>query len=99
MNPVGAVREKNSNNVTESCGNRDMPVGLTKPGQLRAIDGIRLAALHCGIKSDKSIKDLVLIEISGGANLATVFTTNRFCAAPVVVAREHLKSGIAVKHL
>jgi len=99
MNPVGAVREKNSNNVTESCGNRDMPVGLTKPGQLRAIDGIRLAALHCGIKSDKNIKDLVLIEISGGANLSTVFTTNRFCAAPVVVAREHLKSGIAVKHL
>ena len=76
-----------------------MPVGLTKPGQLKAIDGIRLAAMHCGIKSDKNRKDLVLIEIAETANLAAVFTTNRFCAAPVIVAREHLSQVTPIRYL
>jgi glutamate N-acetyltransferase/amino-acid N-acetyltransferase len=76
-----------------------MAVGLTKPGQLQAIDGIRLAAMHCGIKSDENSKDLVLVEIAETANLAAVFTTNRFCAAPVVVAKEHLSQAIPVKYL
>ena len=76
-----------------------MPVGLTKPGQLRVVDGIRLSAMHCGIKSDQSRKDLVLVEISESANLAAVFTTNRFCAAPVVVAKQHLGEEVAVRYL
>lgn len=76
-----------------------MPVGLTKPGRLQAIEGIRLAAIHCGIKSDEKAKDLVLIEITEGANVSAVFTTNRFCAAPVLVAREHLSHGVALKYL
>ena len=93
------VREKNSNNVTASCKNLVMPVGLTKPGQLQAINGIRLAAMHCGIKSDESSKDLVLVEIAESANVAAVFTTNRFCAAPVVVAKQHLSQAKPVKYL
>jgi len=76
-----------------------MPVGLTKPGQLQAIDGIRLAAMHCGIKSDANSKDLVLVEIAETANVAAVFTTNRFCAAPVVVAKQHLSQATPVKYL
>jgi glutamate N-acetyltransferase/amino-acid N-acetyltransferase len=76
-----------------------MPVGLTKPGRLQVIDGIRLAAKHCGIKSDKNLKDLVLVEIVETANVAAVFTTNRFCAAPVLVAREHLNQSIPTRYL
>jgi len=76
-----------------------MPVGLTKPGQLQAIDGIRLAAMHCGIKSDANCKDLVLVEIADTANVAAVFTTNRFCAAPVAVAKQHLSQAKPVKYL
>jgi glutamate N-acetyltransferase/amino-acid N-acetyltransferase len=70
-----------------------MAVGLSQPGQLHAIDGIRLAAMHCGIKSDENSKDLVLIEIDEKANLTGIFTTNRFCAAPVVLAKEHLNQA------
>ena len=76
-----------------------MSVGLTRPGQLQFVDGVRLAAVHCGIKSDENARDLVLIEITKGAKLAAVFTTNRFCAAPVVVAKEHLQQDVAVRYL
>ena len=76
-----------------------MPVGLKEPGQLQVIDGIRLASLHCGIKSDNSLKDLVLVEIAEAANVASVFTTNRFCAAPVLVAKDHLSQRVPVRYL
>ena len=35
-------------------------------------------------------KDLVVIELVPGATCAALFTRNRFCAAPVLVARDHL---------
>jgi len=76
-----------------------MPVGLKKPGQLHAVDGIRLSAMHCGIKADKNISDLVLVEIAENANCAAVFTTNKFCAAPVVVAQQHLAKNNPVRYL
>ncbi len=76
-----------------------MPVGLKQPGQLHAVDGIRLAAMHCGIKADEKVSDLVLIEIAESANCAAVFTTNKFCAAPVVVARQHLVENNPVRYL
>lgn len=67
-----------------------MAVGLTSPDTIQAVPGIRLAAAHCGIKADPEKLDLVLIEIAQGSSCAAVFTRNRFCAAPVTVAREHI---------
>ena len=56
---------------------------------LKAVDGIRLGTACAGIKTPGR-KDLVLIELVPGTRCAAVFTRNAFCAAPVVVAREHL---------
>jgi len=67
-----------------------VPVGLDPPGRLFPVAGIRLAATHCGIKADAAVKDLTLIEIESGSSVAAVFTGNRFCAAPVTLARQHL---------
>jgi glutamate N-acetyltransferase/amino-acid N-acetyltransferase len=67
-----------------------MAVGLKAPGNLHPIEGIRLAATHSGIKQDSRLKDLALVEIEDGSSVAAVFTRNRFCAAPVTVARQHL---------
>lgn len=67
-----------------------MAVGLNTPDALQAIPGIRLAAAHCGLKADPEKLDLVLIEIASGSSSAAVFTRNKFCAAPVTVAREHI---------
>ena len=53
-----------------------------------AVAGIRLAATASGARyQDRD--DLVLIEIADGARTACVYTTNRFCAAPVTICRRH----------
>jgi glutamate N-acetyltransferase/amino-acid N-acetyltransferase len=44
-------------------------------------------------------KDLTVFLLEEGASVAGVFTSNRFCAAPVQVCREHLAAGSAVRAL
>ncbi|MCF6280949.1 MAG: bifunctional glutamate N-acetyltransferase/amino-acid acetyltransferase ArgJ [Candidatus Polarisedimenticolaceae bacterium] len=53
------------------------------------IGGIRLATIAAGIRYQER-EDLVLMELPKGNSCAAVFTQNAFCAAPVLVAREHL---------
>ena len=76
-----------------------MAVGLKAPGKLHPVRGIRLSATHGGIKQNSELKDLVLIEAAAGSNVAAVFTRNRFCAAPVTVARRHLAKIPASRYL
>ncbi|MEE4658914.1 MAG: bifunctional glutamate N-acetyltransferase/amino-acid acetyltransferase ArgJ [Halieaceae bacterium] len=54
------------------------------------VAGIRLAAVSAGIKTPGRL-DLVVLEIASGSSVAATFTRNAFCAAPVTVAREHLR--------
>jgi glutamate N-acetyltransferase/amino-acid N-acetyltransferase len=56
------------------------------------VPGIRLAATAAGIRY-RNRDDLLLIELAAGGTCAAVFTRNAFCAAPVMVAQEHLKKG------
>lgn len=67
-----------------------MSVGADKPVECRPIGGVRLAAVKANIRYPDRL-DLVLVEIAAGASVAGVFTGNAFCAAPVQVAREHLR--------
>lgn len=76
-----------------------MAVGLTAPDTLYPVKGIRLGATHSGIKQDSAVEDLVLVEIAAGSSVAAVFTQNRFCAAPVAVARQHLLQNPAPRYL
>ena len=39
-------------------------------------------------------KDLLVMRLAPGSTVAGVFTRNRFCAAPVTLARKHLKSEV-----
>lgn len=63
---------------------------IEKPAdQLLNIDGIQLFTARAGIKqTDRA--DLTLMVLSGGNTVGAVFTTNRFCAAPVHIAKSHL---------
>ncbi|MCY3681099.1 MAG: bifunctional glutamate N-acetyltransferase/amino-acid acetyltransferase ArgJ [Gemmatimonadetes bacterium] len=56
--------------------------------------GYTAAGLHCGLK-DGDEKDLALIVSDRAASAAGMFTTNRVCAAPVHLNREHLQNGRA----
>jgi len=77
-----------------------MPVNLSAPvaGQLLPVAGVSLGIAQAGIKYSNR-KDLLVIQLDAGSNVAGVFTTNRFCAAPVAVAREHLVAGQDIRAL
>jgi glutamate N-acetyltransferase/amino-acid N-acetyltransferase len=75
-------------------------VNLTAPAaqSLYPVAGVRLGIARAGIrKADR--KDLLLIALDEGARVAGVFTRNRFCAAPVEVARDHLGRGEGMRAL
>ena len=69
-----------------------MAVGQDKLPPLQAVSGVRLGTVSAGIKTPGR-KDLVLIEAIADTRCAAVFTRNAFCAAPVIVAREHLQAN------
>lgn len=68
-----------------------MPVNLNPPDprSLLPVAGVQLGITQAGIRKSGR-RDLLLIGLDAGARVAGVFTQNRFCAAPVVVCRQHL---------
>ena len=77
-----------------------MPVNLLSPdpASLHAVAGVRLGVARAGIRKPNR-DDLVVLALAQGSSVAGVFTTNRFCAAPVQVCREHLASGAGIRAL
>jgi len=68
-----------------------MPVNLKTPDpkSLLSVAGVSLGVTEAGIRK-AGRKDLLVMKLERGARVAGVFTQNRFCAAPVTVARQHL---------
>ena len=54
--------------------------------------GFRLAAVHCGVKSDPAKEDLTLIVSDKPATAAAVYTTNSVTSAPVELDRARTPS-------
>ncbi|HYJ98325.1 MAG TPA: bifunctional ornithine acetyltransferase/N-acetylglutamate synthase, partial [Burkholderiaceae bacterium] len=77
-----------------------MAVNLTVPraADLHAVPGLRIGVAMAGIRKANR-KDLVVFTLEEGAVAAGVFTSNRFCAAPVQLCREHLAAGGDVRAL
>lgn len=77
-----------------------MPVKYLPPApeSLLPVAGVRLGIAEAQIKKPGR-KDLLLIGLSAGARVAGVFTQNRFCAAPVHVAKAHLAAGKGIAGL
>src|SRR5258706_1732553 len=63
------------------------------PAQLIPVAGVELGVAMAGIKKPNR-KDLLVMRLAPGAVVAGVFTQNRFCAAPVTLAKKHLKNPI-----
>jgi glutamate N-acetyltransferase/amino-acid N-acetyltransferase len=75
-----------------------MPVNLQAPSILHAVKGISLSAVEANIRY-KDRNDLVLIEMVQGGTAVGVFTLNKFCAAPVMLCREHLSKNNSPRYL
>jgi len=72
---------------------------LKKPtGVITRPKGFLAGGAGAGIKTTPGMLDVGLLSCEGVASAAALFTTNRVCAAPVQVSREHLAlSGGRVK--
>ena len=66
-----------------------MPVGLKQPELLLSIAGVEIATAAAGIRySDRD--DMVLMLLAEGSSVSAVFTQNKFCAAPVTLAKRSI---------
>ena len=68
-----------------------MPVNLAppKPEDLLPVRGVALGVAEAGVRKAHR-RDLLVMRVAEGASVAGVFTQNRYCAAPVILCREHL---------
>ena len=60
-----------------------------------AAKGFSANGIHCGIRKNKTKKDLSLIYSECEANAAAVYTTNLVKGAPLTVTKSHLSNGRA----
>ena len=64
-------------------------------GGVCAAKGFTAAGVHCGIRKNKTKKDLALIVSEKKAAAAAVYTTNLVKGAPLTVTKAHLADGTA----
>ena len=74
-----------------SGGSDEELVGLAKTeGGCTAAKGFSATGIHAGFRKDPTRLDFALVVADEPCPAAATFTQNVFCAAPVVVSREHL---------
>lgn len=66
-------------------------------GGVASAAGVYAGGIHAGFRKNPQRLDLALVEFDEPVSAAGVFTTNKFCAAPVTVSREHLGEGRCAK--
>ncbi|MBN4664074.1 bifunctional glutamate N-acetyltransferase/amino-acid acetyltransferase ArgJ [Pandoraea nosoerga] len=66
--------------------------------RLRAVPGVELGWAEANIRKPNR-KDVLVMRLAPGSTVSGVFTTNRFCAAPVTVCKEHLAARAGIRAL
>ncbi len=64
-------------------------------GGVTAAKGFKAGGVHCGIRKNRTKKDLALILSETKANAAAVYTTNLVKGAPLTVTKKHIADGYA----
>ena len=73
-----------------------MAYKVIEGGSITSPKGFLAGACYVGVKSRKREKpDVAILYSQEPASCAALFTTNKFCAAPVLLGREVLKKGRA----
>ena len=65
-------------------------MNLIDGGGVASARGFKAAGIHSGFRKQPGRLDLALVEADEPCAAAGVFTQNVFCAAPVLLSREHL---------
>ena len=66
--------------------------------QILAIDGTQVYVGQAGVKKAER-DDLTLVVLNAANSVGAVFTQNRFCAAPVQIAKQHLAADAGIRAL
>ena len=64
-------------------------------GGVCAAKGFTASGIHCGIRKNRSKRDLALIYSEKRATAAAVYTTNLVKGAPLTVTKNHIADGFA----
>lgn len=64
-------------------------------GGVTAAKGFKASGVHCGIRKNRTKKDLALIVSDVVCNAAAVYTTNLVKGAPLTVTKDHISDGKA----
>lgn len=77
-----------------------MPVNLTAPAAntLLPVKGVKLGFAEAYVRKPNR-KDVLVVTLESGTTVAGVFTKNQFCAAPVLLCKEHLANNQAMRAL
>jgi len=77
-----------------------MPVKLTTPdaSSLMPVNGVELGFAEANIRQENR-KDVLVVQLAEGTHVSGVFTQNKFCAAPVIICKNHLEAGEGIRAL
>jgi glutamate N-acetyltransferase/amino-acid N-acetyltransferase len=77
-----------------------MPVNLTAPAAntLLPVKGVKLGFAEAYVRKPNR-KDVLVVTLEPGTTVAGVFTKNQFCAAPVLLCKEHLAGNQPMRAL
>jgi len=77
-----------------------MPVKLTTPiaSSLLPVNGISLGFAEANVRKANR-KDVLVMQLAEGTHVSGVFTQNKFCAAPVIVCKQHLAATNDIRAL
>ena len=64
-------------------------------GGVTASRGFKAAGIHCGIRKNKTKRDLAMIYSETICDTASVYTQNKVKGSPILVTKEHSKDGHA----
>ncbi len=64
-------------------------------GGVCAAKGFKANGIHCGIRKNRTKRDLALIYSENVASAAAVYTTNLVKGAPIAVTKRHIANGTA----
>jgi len=64
-------------------------------GGVCAAQGFKASGVHCGIRKNKTKRDLAVIYSDVSCTAAAVYTTNLVKGAPLTVTKNHIENGVA----
>ena len=64
-------------------------------GGVCAAQGFKASGIHCGIRKNRTKRDLALLVSDVPCSAAALYTTNLVKGAPLTVTKNHLENGVA----